>query len=51
MTKLIPNLNDDFDLFFEGGTVRLELKEGVNSETLHDEKLAELKVLISENYP
>ena len=50
MTKLIPNLNDDFDLFFEGGTVRLRLKEGITRETLLDEKLEKLKILIPENH-
>ena len=47
MTKPITNLNDAFDLFFEGGTVRLRLKEGITSETLLDEKL---KILIPENH-
>ena len=37
MTKPITNLNDAFDLFFEGGTVRLRLKEGITRETWLDE--------------
>ena len=49
MTESITNLNDAFDLFFEGGAVRLRLKEGVTRETLLDEKLDKLKFLIPEN--
>ena len=49
MTKPITDFNDAFDLFFEGGTVRLRLKEGITRETLLDEKLEKLKILISEN--
>ena len=51
MTKPITNLNDAFDLFFEGGTVRLRLKEGITRETLLDERLEKLKILIPENHP
>ena len=51
MTEPITNFNDAFDLFFEGGTVRLRLKEGVTRETLLDERLEKLKVLIPENQP
>ena len=51
MTKLITNLNDAFDLFFEGGTVQLRLKEGIIRETLLDEKLEKLKILIPDNHP
>ena len=47
MTKTITDLNDSFDLFFEGGTVRLRLKEGITRETLLDEKLEKLKNLDS----
>ena len=50
MTKSITNLNDAFDLFFEGGTVHLRLKEGISRETLLDEKLEKLKILIPENH-
>ena len=50
MKKPITNFNDAFDLFFEGGTVRLRLKEGVIRETLLDEKLEKLQVLIPEHY-
>ena len=49
MKKPITNFNDAFDLFFEGGTVRLRLKEGITCETLLDEKLEKLKILIPEN--
>ena len=48
MTKPIIDLNDAFDFFFEGGTVRLRLKEGITLETLLVE---ELKILIPENHP
>tara|TARA_B100000424_G_C22758422_1_gene409332 strand:+ start:333 stop:503 length:171 start_codon:yes stop_codon:yes gene_type:complete len=48
MTKPITDLNDAFDLFFEGGTVRLRLKEGITRETLL-ENLEKLKLLIPEN--
>ena len=48
MTEPITNLNDAFDLFFEGGTARLRLKEGITRETLLDEKL---KILIPEDFP
>ena len=51
MTKPITNLNDAFDLFFEGGTVKLRLKEGIIRETLLDEKLEKLKILIPDNHP
>ena len=50
MTKPITDLNDSFDLFFEGGTVRLRLKEGITRETLLDEKLEKLKILIPEDH-
>ena len=50
MTKPIANLNDAFDLFFEGGTIRLRLKEGITRETLLDEKLEKLKILIPDNH-
>ena len=50
MTEPITNLNDAFDLFFEGGAVRLRLKEGITRETLLDEKLEKLKILIPENH-
>ena len=49
MTEPITNLNAAFDLFFEGGTVRLRLKEGITRETLLDERLEKLKILIPEN--
>ena len=49
MTKPITDLNDAFDLFFEGGTVRLRLKEGITRETLLDERHEKLKFLIPEN--
>ena len=49
MTKPITDLNDAFDLFFEGGTVRLRLKEGITSETLLDKRLEKLKILIPED--
>ena len=48
MTEPITNLNDAFDHFFEGGTVRLRLKEGGKRETLLDEQLT---ILLIENYP
>ena len=51
MTKSITNLNDAFDLSFEGGTVRLRLKEGITRETLLDEKFEKVKTLIPENQP
>ena len=51
MTKPITDLSDAFDLFFEGGTVRLRLKEGIIRETLLDEKLEKFKILIPENPP
>ena len=51
MTKPITNLNDAFDLFFEGGTVQLRLKEGIIRATLLDEKLEKLKILIPDNHP
>ena len=50
MTEPITNLNDAFDLFFEGGAVRLRLKEGITRETLLDKKLEKLKILIPENH-
>ena len=50
MIKLISNFNDAFDLFFERGTVRLRLQEGITRETLLDEKLEKLKILIPENH-
>ena len=50
MTEPITNLNDAFDLFFEGGTVRLRLKEGITRETPLGEKLKKLKILIPENH-
>ena len=43
MTEPITNLNDAFDLFFEGGTVRLRLKEGITRETPLGEKLEKHK--------
>ena len=49
MTEPITNLNDTFDLFFEGGAVRLQLKEGITRETLLDERLEKLKFLIPED--
>ena len=49
MTEPITNLNDAFDLFFVGGTVRLRLKEWITRETLLDERLEKLKILIPEN--
>ena len=49
MTEPITNPNDAFDLFFEGGTVRLQLKEGITRETLLDERLKKPKLLIPEN--
>ena len=51
MTELLINFNDSFDLFFEGGTVQLRLKEGIIRETLLDEKLEKLKILIPDNHP
>ena len=51
MTKPITNLNDAFDLFFKGGTVRLRLREGITRETLLDGNLEKLKILIPENHP
>ena len=51
MKHPVTNLDDAFDLFFEGGTVRLRLKEGITSETLLDERLEKLKILIPENHP
>ena len=45
MIEPITDLNDAFDLFFEGGTVRLRLKEGITRETLPDEKLEKFKIL------
>ena len=51
MTKAITKLNDAFDLFFEGGAVRLRLKQGITRETLLDERLEKLKILIPENQP
>ena len=51
MTKPITKLNDAFDLFFEGGSVQLRLKEGIIRETLLDEKLEKLKILIPDNHP
>ena len=51
MTKPITDLNDAFDLFFEGGTVQLRLKEEIIRETLLDEKLEKLKILIPDNHP
>tara|TARA_B100001939_G_C16644032_1_gene488833 strand:- start:319 stop:492 length:174 start_codon:yes stop_codon:yes gene_type:complete len=49
MTKPITNLNDAFDLFFKGGTVRLRLKEGITRDTPLGENLEKLKILIPEN--
>ena len=49
MTEPITNLNDAFDLFVEGGTVRLRLKEGITRETLLNERLEKLKILIPED--
>ena len=43
MEKQITDFNDAFDLFFVGYTVRLRCKEGINRETLLDEKLEKLK--------
>ena len=51
MTKSTTHLNDAFDLFFEGGTVRLRLKEEITRETLLGEKLEIFKFLIPENHP
>ena len=51
MTKSITDLNDVFDLIFEGGTVRLRLREGIIRETLLDEKLEKLQILIPDNHP
>ena len=50
MTKPITDLNDAFDFFFEGGTVRLRFKEGITCDTPLGEKLEKLKILISENH-
>ena len=50
MTGPIANLNDAFDLFFEGVTVRLRLKEGITRDTPLGEKLEKLKILIPENH-
>ena len=49
MTKPITDLNDAFDLFFEGGTVRLRFKEGITRETLLDDRLEKPKFLIPVN--
>ena len=51
MRKSITNLGDTFYLYFKGGTVRLRLKEGITRETLLDEKLEKLTILIPENHP
>ena len=51
MTEPITKFNDALDLFFEGGTARLRLKEGITRETLLDEKLEKLKILIPEDFP
>ena len=51
MTKPITDLNDAFDFFFEGGTVRLRFKEGITRDTPLGEKLEKLKILIPENHP
>ena len=48
MTEPITNFNDAFDLFFEGGTVRLRFTEVITRETLLDEQLT---ILLIENYP
>ena len=50
MTKPITIPNAAINLFFEGGTVRLRPKEGITRETLLDEKLEQLKILIPENH-
>ena len=49
MTKRITKFDDAFDLFFEGGAVLLRLKEGITRETMLDEKLEKLKILIPED--
>ena len=49
MTEPITNLDDAFDLFFEGGSVRLRLKEGITRETLLEKRLEKLKILIPED--
>ena len=51
MTKPITNLNDAFDLFFEERTVQLRLKQGIIRESLPDEELEKLKILIPDNHP
>ena len=51
MTKTITDLNDTFDLFFEGGNVRLRFKEEITRDTPLGEKLEKLKILIPENHP
>ena len=50
MTKPITDLNDAFDFFFEGGTVRLRFKEGITRDTPLSENLEKLKILIPENH-
>ena len=50
MSKPITDFNDAFDLFFEGGTVRLRLKEGITRDTPLGKNLEKLKILIPENY-
>ena len=47
MTKRITNLNA-FDLFFDSGTARLRLKEGLTLENLLDARLEKRKLPILE---
>ena len=50
MKKSIMNIDDAVMLCFESGCARLRFKEGITRETLLDEKLEKLKILIPENH-
>ena len=46
--KSITNLNENVELYIESGTARLRFKEDGAFRALLDEKLIELKILISQ---
>ena len=48
MMKSITNLNENVELYIESGTARLRFKEDGAFRALLDEKLIELKILISQ---
>lgn len=51
MTQSITKFDDAFEVLFNSGTFRLQLKDGISHETKLSEKLESLKILIPNNHP